>query len=87
MNSDKYDSRAADPHDQHFRLCLSQRLRDPAYGNVQFVYKDGNVEGEEGQRLFTFSHVWEHPAFADCGVILPDLLTETERLIPVFQMS
>jgi hypothetical protein len=63
MDSGQYDSRNDDERTQHFRLCLSQHLDLPIYGNVKFFQS----ENPEGPKLFAFSHVWEYPTFKSCG--------------------
>ena len=85
MNSERYDSRNANSCDRHFRLCLSRRLKDPAYGNITFLYKDSNEE--ISPRLFAFSHIWEHSKFADCGICRLDRQADRRLLILVSRTS
>jgi hypothetical protein len=71
MKSGEDDFKTADPYERRFMTSLSRKLTDPSYGNVEFVFTDKNGEVEERtQRLYAFSDVWEHPAFAHCCIFL-----------------
>jgi len=66
MDSERWDSRKDDERTRHFRLLLSQRLDQRIYGNVEFYHSSNPA----GPKLYAFSHIWEYPAFQDCGTLL-----------------
>jgi hypothetical protein len=69
MNSGEEDIRTTDSYDRHFMISLSRGLKDPSYGNTEFVPSKKNEPDEERtQKLYAFSHVWEHPIFVNCGI-------------------
>lgn len=75
-------------HERHFMISLSRMLKDPSYGNVEFVFRNKTGQGEERtQKLYAFSHVWEHPAFAGCRIDLPESQADVPYLILMFWMK
>ena len=87
VNSGEDDIRTADSHERHFMISLSRMLKDHSYGNVEFIFRNKNGQVEERtQKLYAFSHVWEHPAFANCRIDLLDSQTDVLCLIPGFRM-